>query len=161
MRAQFVHTLWYDGTIALTGVQTLQGNNRLSRLKRTGFDITTAVAFALYVATSGSRSPPSRASSSTQHGCPPQRCSAPGSSRPSWCTPAGSGPKESHVGKPHHSTKPAQRRRSHAEKLTPGARRSAVKTPHRRATYSRPSRPSTSAEHDPKVGRRGSTLNDS
>ena len=51
MRAQFVHTLWYDGTIALTGVQTLQGNNRLSRLKRTGFDITTAVAFALYVAT--------------------------------------------------------------------------------------------------------------
>ena len=32
-------------------MQTLPEDNRLSRLKRTGFDITTAVAFAFYVAT--------------------------------------------------------------------------------------------------------------
>ena len=32
-------------------MQTLPEDNRRSRLKRTGFDITTAVAFAFYVAT--------------------------------------------------------------------------------------------------------------
>ena len=39
------------GTIILLGVQTLQQNGRLSHLRRTGFDIITAIAFALYVAT--------------------------------------------------------------------------------------------------------------
>ena len=121
-------------------MQTLPEDNRLSRLKRTGCDITTAVAFAFYVATFW-------AALTAQPGIifNPTRLAAQALLGARFIPPIMVYASRLNVDEATPKTSNSRRETISSQNSASGD------IP---ATYRRPSWPSTSAEHDPRVGRR-------